>query len=50
MIHLNNKLVLFRRFTTLTTPLSTVIPIPAINKETEITVPLTKHIESKIES
>jgi len=42
--------MVFRRFTTFTTPPSTIIPIPAINKETEITVPLTKHFESKIES
>lgn len=38
----------FRKFTPLTTPSSTVLPIAAINKETEITVPLNKHTESNL--
>lgn len=40
-------LLFYRKFTPLTTPPSTVLPIPAINKETEITIPIEKHSESK---
>jgi len=39
---------LFRKLTSFTTPSTTVLPISAINKETEITIPQDKHYESKI--